>query len=70
LDDEQAPFIGNALKAVRAAIAEIKTGAATRSLTVLETRTFVRFGQRRDAGADMHRDPDDAITYEFALAGL
>ena len=61
LDDEQAPFAGYALEAMRAAITELETGACDQVLDRAGDEYLIRVGERCDAGADMHRDADHVV---------
>ena len=62
LDDEQTPVIGDALEAVRAPIDELETGARDEIPYGAGDEYLVWAGESGDAGADMHRNADHAVT--------
>src|SRR5262249_7758392 len=70
LYDEQAPLVGDAAQRVGAAIAEPQARACDEVLHGAGYQDLVRRGERRDARADVHRDSDDALARELALAGV
>jgi hypothetical protein len=70
LEDEQAPFIGDALEIVRTTIAELETRARHQVPNSAGDEHLIRASHGGDAGSDMHRNADNAVTCELALAGV
>jgi hypothetical protein len=60
LDDEQAPFIRDAIEVVHTTIAELKTGARHQVPNSAGDEHLIRASYGGDAGADMHRNADNA----------
>ena len=70
LDSEQTPVIRDTFEAVRAPIDELETGARDQISDGARDEYLVWASYSGDASADMHRNADYAVTYQFTLAGV
>src|ERR1700720_1059601 len=70
LDCKYAPFTGNTLERLAAAVAEAQARARHQVLDGARHQHLARTGERRDARADVNRNTADIVADHFALAGM
>src|SRR2546421_5060699 len=67
---EHGPFAGDALQCVVAALVELDAGTGNQIAHGARDEHLTRPRERRDAGADVHRDPSEIVAPHLALAGV
>ena len=67
---EQVPGFGDPLERMHAAVLKTESRSGHEVLDGARDEYVTRASERRDAGADRDRDPDDLAVADFALAGV